>query len=177
MRLARIEQVTEDVGRRLGGEVLRHLELDRALDVLRQLVAQKTEERRRCGDPQLPEALRRVCVHEVIAQAFGEAPGFLIAEAFARIGGMPLVALALAVEAWTTTWVALSLALYVLAGACWLPVVWMQVRMRDMAADAVAAGGPLPQRYWTYPRRWTMLGVPEFLALVAVFWLMIAKPS
>ena len=53
---------------------------------------------------------------------------------------------------WTVRWIAGSLALYVLAGVCWLPVVWMQVRMRDMAARAAAANEPLPPRYWTYLR-------------------------
>jgi uncharacterized membrane protein len=78
---------------------------------------------------------------------------------------------------WTVRWIAASLALYVLAGACWLPVVWMQMRMRDMAARAAAADAPLPPGYWTYLRRWAALGLPAFLALVAVFWLMIAKPA
>jgi uncharacterized membrane protein len=78
--------------------------------------------------------------------------------------------------AWTTRWIAWSFALYFLAGACWLPVVWMQVRMRDLAARAAARNEALPPLYWSYLRRWTALGVPAFLALVVVFWLMIAKP-
>lgn len=78
---------------------------------------------------------------------------------------------------WTVRWIAGSLALYVLAGFCWLPVVWMQIRMRDMARAAVSRSEPLPPLYWTYLRRWMALGVPAFLALVLVFWLMIAKPA
>jgi uncharacterized membrane protein len=78
---------------------------------------------------------------------------------------------------WTTRWIAGSLVLYLLAGACWLPVVWMQVRMRDMAAVAAQRGEPLPERYWTFLHRWTALGIPAFAALVVVFWLMIAKPA
>jgi uncharacterized membrane protein len=77
---------------------------------------------------------------------------------------------------WTAKWILWSFALYVVAGVCWLPVVWMQIRMRDMATVAAASGGALPDRYWTYLRRWTALGVPAFLALVIVFWLMVAKP-
>ena len=77
---------------------------------------------------------------------------------------------------WTSRWIIASLALYVLAGACWLPVVWLQLRMRDMAARASAEGAALPPLYWTYLRRWTALGVPAFVALVIVFWLMVAKP-
>lgn len=77
----------------------------------------------------------------------------------------------------TSTWIVASFALYLIAGACWLPVVWMQVRMRDWARDAVTAGAPLPDSYWRYLRRWTALGVPAFFALVIVFYLMVAKPA
>jgi uncharacterized membrane protein len=77
---------------------------------------------------------------------------------------------------WTARWVMWSLALYVLAGAAWLPVVWMQIRMREMAAGAAARGTPLPPRYWAYLRRWVALGVVAFVALVIVFWLMVVKP-
>lgn len=76
----------------------------------------------------------------------------------------------------TSLWIAASIGLYLLAGACWLPVVWMQIRMRDMAQAAAREGGELPARYWRYLRLWTVLGIPAFLALVAVFYLMVAKP-
>jgi uncharacterized membrane protein len=66
--------------------------------------------------------------------------------------------------------------LYVLAGACWLPVVWLQMRLRDMAADAARDGTPLPALYWTYFRTWVALGVPAFIAFVFIFWFMVAKP-
>jgi uncharacterized membrane protein len=75
-----------------------------------------------------------------------------------------------------TPWILWSLALYLLAGAAWLPVVWMQIRMRDMAAVAVRGSTPLPARYWMYLRAWIALGVVAFLALVIVFYLMVAKP-
>ena len=76
----------------------------------------------------------------------------------------------------TAKWIAWTLALYVLAGICWLPVVWMQIRMRDMAREAAAADTPLPARYWRYLLMWTLLGIPAFVALVVVFYLMVAKP-
>lgn len=78
---------------------------------------------------------------------------------------------------WTSRWIVWSVLLYLLAGACWLPVVWMQIRMRDMATDADLRGAPLPPRYSHYLRWWVSLGVVAFLALVAVFWLMVAKPQ
>ena len=77
----------------------------------------------------------------------------------------------------SSPWLAGSIALYVFAGACWLPVVWMQVHMRDMAKAAVEAGTPLPEAYFRYLRRWIALGIPAFLALAVIFFLMVAKPS
>jgi uncharacterized membrane protein len=84
-----------------------------------------------------------------------------------HIAGLPL----------TSTWIVASVALYLLAGACWLPVVWMQMRMRDMAAQAAAAGKELPVQYWTFMRWWVTLGIVAFLALVAVFYFMVAKTA
>jgi uncharacterized membrane protein len=72
-------------------------------------------------------------------------------------------------------WVAVSLALYALAGLCWLPVVWLQMRMRELAGQAVARHEPLPGLYWRYARIWFWLGVPAFLAMVWVFALMTTK--
>jgi uncharacterized membrane protein len=85
-----------------------------------------------------------------------------------RLAGIPLL----------TTWIWLSFALYFLAGACWLPVVWLQVQMRNMAHEAAATGAPmLPVRYWRYERAWVVLGIPAFSALVVVFYLMVARPA
>jgi uncharacterized membrane protein len=77
----------------------------------------------------------------------------------------------------TARWIAWSFALYFLAGACWLPVVWIQYRMRDLALAAAATNTPLPPKYFGYLRVWVALGIPAFLALVAVFYLMVAKPA
>ncbi len=76
----------------------------------------------------------------------------------------------------TSRWIMWSIGLYFLAGACWLPVVWIQLKMRDMAQVAARDGTELPALYWRYLRLWVMLGIPAFIALVIVFWLMIAKP-
>ncbi len=76
----------------------------------------------------------------------------------------------------TESWVAASLALYAVAGAFWLPVVWMQIRMRDLARAAVAAGRPLPDAYHRLFRWWFAFGFPGFGAVMAIVWLMIAKP-
>lgn len=77
----------------------------------------------------------------------------------------------------TSRWLMWTYALYVVAGACWIPVVFLQIRMRKLAEGAARAGTPLPADYGRLLRVWTALGVPAFFALVIVFWLMVAKPS
>jgi uncharacterized membrane protein len=79
---------------------------------------------------------------------------------------------------WTfdALWIASSVALFVVTGLCWLPVVWLQLRLRDMAADAVTEGTPLPDRYWRYARRWELLGYPAFAATTVIFFMMVLKP-
>lgn len=76
----------------------------------------------------------------------------------------------------STPWIYWSIALYLLAGAAWLPVVWMQIRMRDMAQSAANSNTALPPRYFQFLTRWVALGVVAFSALVVVFFLMVAKP-
>ncbi len=77
----------------------------------------------------------------------------------------------------TSTWIVWSIALYALAGVCWLPVVWLQLRMRDMALAAAQSGEALPARYWRYEKIWTALGFPAFAGLLVVYWLMVHKPA
>lgn len=72
-------------------------------------------------------------------------------------------------------WLGASLALYGLAAACWLPVVWLQLRMRRLAAEAARHGQVLPARYWRYAQIWFWLGVPAFAAVVGIFFLMVVK--
>lgn len=74
-------------------------------------------------------------------------------------------------------WIVASILLYLLTGAFWLPVVWMQMRMRDLAVAAAASGAPLAETYRRLFRRWFAFGFPAFAAVLAIFWLMIAKPE
>ena len=77
----------------------------------------------------------------------------------------------------TTGWIFWSVVLYLVAGACWLPVVWLQIRMRDLARGAAGSGQALPAAYWRYFRWWFALGIPAFVSLLVVFYLMVAKPA
>jgi uncharacterized membrane protein len=78
---------------------------------------------------------------------------------------------------WSSLWIWGSIALYFLAMACWLPVVWLQIRMASMAERAVASDGVLPAAFWRYHRIWTALGVPAFVGFVVIFYLMVVKPG
>lgn len=76
----------------------------------------------------------------------------------------------------TTPWVMLTFALYLLAGLCWLPVVWLQLRMKALSRQAAAENVHLPDAYHRYSRYWFWLGVPAFVAMLAVVGLMVFKP-
>lgn len=77
----------------------------------------------------------------------------------------------------TEPWIVLSFALYLIAGACWLVVVSLQMRARDLAIAAAKNGQKLPPDYYRVMRLWFALGWPAFLALIGIFWLMVSKPD
>ncbi len=74
-------------------------------------------------------------------------------------------------------WIVLSLALYVVTGAFWLPVVWMQNRMRILASIAATENTALPPAYYRLFRLWFACGFPAFFAVLAIIWLMLARPT
>jgi len=102
-------------------------------------------------------------VFTATAALFQPITGFLLA----REVGWPLL----------EGWVAVALALYVLVGIFWLPVVWMQIRMRDLARTARDAGQALPDGYHRLYRWWFAFGFPAFTAVLVIFWLMLMKPT
>lgn len=122
----------------------------------------------RTGQPALIAHTARVVV---IADTVFTASAVIIqpitGAALAHVVGYPLF----------SGWIGLSLVLYVVTGLCWLPVVWIQIRLRDLADAAAKAGQPLPERYHRLFRAWFVLGFPAFAAVLAIVWLMLAKPS
>jgi uncharacterized membrane protein len=84
-----------------------------------------------------------------------------------HLAGMPL----------STRWISWSIGLYAVAIACWLPVVWLQIRMRDLAADALSHHTDLGDAFWRCFTTWVLLGIPALCAFLAIFWLMVAKPA
>lgn len=85
----------------------------------------------------------------------------------ARLIGWPL----------TEPWIVASLALYVLTGLFWLPVVRIQIQLRDIARDAAGRGAELPERYYRLYRIWFACGFPAFFAVLAILWLMVTRPA
>lgn len=115
-------------------------------------------------------AIRIVSERTVYADWVFTTPAFVVQTisglVLARLAGYPVL----------SGWVLYALVLYLFAGACWLPVVWLQIRMRDLARSADTGATGLPAQYWVYARIWFWLGVPAFAAFVGVFGLMVCKP-
>jgi uncharacterized membrane protein len=121
----------------------------------------------RTGDPGTIASTARVVV---IADAVFTAAAVLLqplsGAALAQVMGYSL----------REPWIVASFALYLMVGACWLPVVWLQLRLRDIARVARDTGMPLPAQYRRLFRIWFWLGWPAFAGVIAIFVLMIAKP-
>ncbi|MGQ4583640.1 DUF2269 family protein [Lysobacter sp. F60174L2] len=76
-----------------------------------------------------------------------------------------------------TPWLYWSIVLYLIAALCWLPVVWLQIRLRDIAIEAAARGVELPPGYAAHLGCWAALGFPALFSFLAIFYLMVAKPA
>jgi len=76
----------------------------------------------------------------------------------------------------TELWISVSLGLYAVAGLFWVPVIFMQIEMRDLARVAAAQNAALPPRYFALFRRWFLFGIPGFGSVMLILWLMITKP-
>lgn len=126
----------------------------------------------------------------LMAWRSGDAPGFALAAKHVVLAdwlftttaviAQPLTGIALAhLAGWplTAPWLLWSYGLYIFIGICWLPVVWIQLRVRRLMSEAVAAGKPVPERVHRLMRIWFALGWPAFAALIAIFGLMVARPG
>jgi len=77
---------------------------------------------------------------------------------------------------WTAYWLVATYVIYLIAGLCWLPVVWIQIQLKKMCMEASENGTELPENYNKLFKVWFLLGWPAFMGFVAVFYLMVAKP-
>jgi uncharacterized membrane protein len=118
-----------------------------------------------------PRVVATVGRSVVLADWLFTAPAVAIQPAtgvtMALLAGIPLL----------SGWLLLSIALYILVGACWLPVVWLQIQLRRIAKESLDSGAPLPPRYYRYLGYWFALGWPAFIAVLAIFYLMVFKPE
>jgi uncharacterized membrane protein len=78
---------------------------------------------------------------------------------------------------WTDEWLLASYVLYLIAGLCWVPVVFLQLRMRRELERQVRGQTIDAAAYTRMLRTWFLLGWPAFLGLMVVVWLMVAKPA
>jgi uncharacterized membrane protein len=121
----------------------------------------------RTGDVRIIAAVaREVVLADMVFTATAVVLQPVTGVALALIVGYPL----------SSPWLALSMVLYGLVGCCWLPVVWLQMRMRDLAIGAATKGSALPAAYQRYYRWWFALGWPAFIGVLVIFYLMVAKP-
>lgn len=122
----------------------------------------------RQGDPALIAGTARTVV---IADACFTAPAVVV-----QLATGLWLASRLGIEL-STLWLKAALVLFFVAGVCWLPVLWLQMRARDLALAAVAAEAPLGAGYHRVMRWWFWLGWPAFLGVIVIFWLMVSKPA
>ena len=118
-----------------------------------------------------PAHIARTARVVVLADAFSTAPAVVIQ----LVTGIWLVQLL--GYPWSSFWIAAALMLFFVTGACWLPVVWLQLRAKRLAEQAVASNSPLPAEYHRVMRTWFLLGWPAFISVIAIFWLMVMKPA
>lgn len=77
---------------------------------------------------------------------------------------------------WTDFWILWTFALYLVAGLCWIPVVFIQIKLKNLVREALENSAPLPVQYNTLLKLWFILGWPAFLSLITIFFLMVFKP-
>lgn len=115
-------------------------------------------------------AIRTVSEKVVLADWIFTLPAILVQAAtgfaLAHLVGYPL----------NHGWLLRAIVLFCVAGLCWIPVVRLQIRMRDLARAYETHGMPIGEKYLRYSRIWFWLGVPAFSSLIVIFWLMVAKP-
>ena len=78
--------------------------------------------------------------------------------------------------AFSAFWIVTGMLGYLIAGACWIPVVYLQMRCRDLAFEAIKNNTGLPKKYYQYYKVWWILGIPAFISLLVVFYVMTNRP-
>ncbi len=74
-----------------------------------------------------------------------------------------------------SVWFYWVISLFVLVGICWLPVVVIQYRLRDLAKESLQKN-EINQKLNNVMKIWIVLGIIAFSAIIVIYWLMIFKP-
>lgn len=114
-------------------------------------------------------ALRAVLRFTVIADSAFTAPAVVLQ----LLSGAVL--LNLNGWSWLSPWSLTVMGLFAFVGACWLPVVWIQVRLNRLAKSAPSVA-QLPSTFAAMFRVWFLLGIPAFASVVTIVFLMVARP-
>lgn len=114
-------------------------------------------------------ALRSTLRLTVVADAWLTAPAVV----FQAVSGVVLITML----GWPllSSWSIAVWSLFAFTGACWLPVVWIQVQqLRE--ANGASSTSALSERFHGRFRVWFVLGIGAFAAVIAIYFLMVAKP-
>ncbi|STX28898.1 integral membrane protein [Legionella beliardensis] len=76
---------------------------------------------------------------------------------------------------WDAPWLLATYVLYVFIGCFWLPVVWIQIKLRNILAHCIQNQTDLPANYYKLFNIWFLFGFPAFLGIIVIFYLMVAK--
>jgi uncharacterized membrane protein len=114
-------------------------------------------------------ALRVVLRYTVAADAVFTAPAVVLQL------GSGAVLLNLNGWSWVSAWSLTVIGLFIFIGACWLPVVWIQLRLKRLAETAPMIAA-LPRAFAVLFRAWFLLGIPAFASVITMVFLMVAKP-
>lgn len=76
---------------------------------------------------------------------------------------------------YSSPWFYWVIGLFVFIGLCWIPVLKIQYKLRALASISVETNEVIPE-FKSLMRKWTLLGIPAFAAILAIFWLMVFKP-
>ena len=73
-------------------------------------------------------------------------------------------------------WFLAVVALYMIAGMCWIYVVKTELKLRSLAEEH-SSHSTIPTAFWPLFRRWTRLAVGSFVGVLGIFWLMVFRPG
>ena len=111
------------------------------------------------------EAMRVTTSHVVIADWFFTTPAIVVQ---LLTGVWLTLDLGISVG---SAWFMIVIGLFALICACWLPVVWIQIKVRNMLRDSATVSDI--RKLMT---AWVLLGIPAFLSVIVLFSLMVYKP-